>query len=110
MHIASRKRKTHLRNTPGYEEWSLLGVGEHATSGVVEAEVRGTVDDDTLDGYTESSVQSSKTVSLEDLGQAVAETRELTLSTGFTDIGSQPIYNAVGIVNIYFWQIDTMLA
>ncbi len=79
-----------LRNTPGNEEWSLLGVGKHATSGVVEAEVRGTVDNDTLDGYTESSVQSSKTVSLEDLGQAVAKTRELTLSTGFTDIGSQP--------------------
>jgi len=79
-----------LRDTPRNEEWSLLGVWEHATGCVIEAEVSGTVDDDTLDGYTEALVETSETVRLEDLGQAVSKTSELTLTSGFADISCQP--------------------
>ena len=85
------KSITYLRNTPRNQEGSLLGVGKHATGGVVEAEVGGTVDDDTLDGYTESSVETFDTVGLCDLAQAVTKTGELTLTTSFADIGGQPV-------------------
>lgn len=67
----------------------LLGVGQHAAGCVVEAEVGGAVDDDTLDGYTEAAVQAGDAVRLGDLAQAVAEAIELAGSAGLADISSQ---------------------
>lgn len=81
---------TDLRDTPGDEEWSFLGVGQHATSGVVESKVRGTIDNDTLDGYTETSVQTTNTIGFEDFRQTVTKTCEFTTSTCFTYISGQP--------------------
>lgn len=56
-----------LSDTPGDEETGLLGVGKHSLGCVEATEVRSSVDDDTLDGYAESSVQADQTVLLEDL-------------------------------------------
>jgi len=105
---------SHLCNGPWDINGSLLGVGEHALGGIVEAEEGGTVDDDALekkqsvfrvkvlrasiraawfsylDGHAETAVQTANAVRLEDLGQAVAETGEFTLSD-LADISCQPV-------------------
>lgn len=65
-----------------------LWVWQHTASSVVEAEVGRTVDDDTLDGYAETTVQTNQAIRLEDLAQTIAETLELTLATT-TDISGQ---------------------
>lgn len=78
-----------LSNSPRNQEWSVLGVGQHSLSSVEESEVRRSVDDNTLDRDSESSVQSNQTVGLEDLAKTVSETSEFTLSSSFADISSQ---------------------
>lgn len=57
-----------LGDHPLDQEWSLLGVGQHATGRIVETEVGSTVDDDALHGDVESTVQTNNTVSLDGLG------------------------------------------
>lgn len=78
-----------LRDGPADDERCVLGVGQHATGGVVESEVGGTVDDDALHGHAEASVETSQTVGLEDLAQTVAETLEFTLAVAFADVGGE---------------------
>lgn len=79
-----------LGDGPADVDGCVLGIGQHAASGIVEAEVGGTVDDDALDGHSEAAVQSNDAVALEDLGQAVAQTGELASST-LASISSQAV-------------------
>ncbi|GMS89316.1 hypothetical protein PENTCL1PPCAC_11491, partial [Pristionchus entomophagus] len=72
----------------GGEEVELLLRGEHHLGGVEHSEVSGTVDDDTLDGDEESSVQSDGSVGLGDLDQTISETLELTV-VGLSDVSGQ---------------------
>ena len=77
-----------LRDSPADDERCVLGIRQHATSSVVEAEVRGTVDDDTLHGHAETSVETGETVGLEDLADAVEETLVLA-RVGLAHVGGQ---------------------
>lgn len=70
-----------LSDSPADVDGGVLRIGQHTTSSIVEAEVGSTVDDDTLYGDTETTVQTNKTIRFEDLGQAVAETGEFTGTT-----------------------------
>lgn len=80
-----------LGDHPLDEERSLLGIGQHTSSRIVQAEVSGTVDDNALHGDVESTVQTDNTVSFEGLGQAVSQTGVLALSHALADISTQPI-------------------
>jgi hypothetical protein len=44
-----------------------------------------------LHRHTEATVQTNDAISLEDLGNAVTQTRELALVRTFADIGGQPV-------------------
>ena len=57
---------------------------------VKAAEVGRSVDDDALHGHVEAQVQPLDAVRLEDLGEAVAQTRELALGAALADVGRQP--------------------
>lgn len=72
--INRETRDTHLCDTPRNKEWRLFGIWQHTTGSVIETEVGSTVNDNTLNGYSEAAVQSGETVSLEDLAQAIAKT------------------------------------
>ena len=61
-----------LGNHPLDDQGGLLGVGQHATGRVVEAEIGSTIDDDTLDRDVESTVQADNAIRLNGLGQAVS--------------------------------------
>lgn len=78
-----------LSNSPRDEEGSVFRVGKHALCSVEEAEVRRSVDDDTLNGHSETSVQPNNAVRLERFRETVAQSSELSLSTRFADIGGQ---------------------
>lgn len=78
-----------LSDGPADDDGSVLGVGQHATRRVVEAEVGGAVDDDALYGHSEATVQADEAVGLEDLGEAVAEAAELALTGALADIGGE---------------------
>lgn len=78
-----------LGNTPRDEEASVLGIGQHSLGRVEETEVGGAVDDDTLHGHSESTVQTHNTVRLEDLGQTVTQTGELASAASLTDVSTQ---------------------
>jgi hypothetical protein len=52
-----------------------------------------------LDGHAETAVQTANAVRLEDLGQAVAETGEFTLSA-LADISCQPVQKIRFSLNI----------
>lgn len=80
---------TYLGNTPWDEESSVLRIGQHSLGSVEEAKVWSTVDDDSLDRHTKSSVQTHKTIRLEDLGETVTETVEFTAGTSLTDVSGQ---------------------
>lgn len=84
----------YLSNSPGYEKTSVLRVGQHPFGGVKATKVGGPVDDDSLDGHSETFVQTGDSVRLEHFGQTVSETVELPSSSGFTDIGGQSINDA----------------
>lgn len=77
-----------LSNQPGDDQWGVLGVRQHALGSVEESKVGGTVDDDTLDGDDESTVQTKSTVRFEDLDQTVAQSLEFTM-TSLAGISSQ---------------------
>ncbi len=67
------------------------GVVHHGLGGVVGAEVDGAVHDDTLNGTEKSGIQSAdESVSLVTLADAIEETFELTLRSGFADVGAEP--------------------
>ena len=70
-----------LSNSPADVDGGVLRIGQHTAGSIVEAEVGSTVDNDTLYGYTETTVQTNNTIRFEDLGQAVAKTGEFTLTT-----------------------------
>jgi len=78
-----------LSNSPREDEACALGVGQHALGCVVEAEEGSAVDDDTLDGHAEALVETTHTISLEDLHKAVTEAVELTLASTLADISSK---------------------
>lgn len=78
-----------LRDGPADDKRGVLGVGQHAARRVVEAEVRSTVDNDTLHRHAETSVQAGDTVGLGDLAEAVTETAELALALTLADVGGE---------------------
>lgn len=84
----TRDRGDSLRDGPADDEWCVLGVGQHATGGVIEAEVRRTVDDDTLHGHSEASVETTETVRLEDLADAVEQALVFT-GVSLADVGGE---------------------
>lgn len=57
--------------------------------GVVDAEVRRPVDDDSLHGHVEALVEPLEAVGLEDLDQAVAQAAELSPGASFAHVGGQ---------------------
>lgn len=77
-----------LGDHPGDDERRLLRVRQHALRGIEETEVRSSVDDNTLHGHDETSVQTERTVGLEDLHETVAQTGELTAAL-LAHIGGQ---------------------
>lgn len=80
---------TYLCNSEVDDEWRVLWIGQGTASCVVATEVGGTVDDDTLDGHAEATVQSSDTIRLHCLLDAIDETSILTVSIPLTDISTQ---------------------
>lgn len=57
-----------LSEAPHGEEVSLLGIGEeNGLTGIEGTEVRGSVNDDTNDGDSETSVETNETIRLVDL-------------------------------------------
>lgn len=78
-----------LGNHPVDDQWSVLGVGQHTTGSIVQTEVSSAVDDDTLNGDAEATVQTKDTIRFDGLGETVTQTTELAFGGTFTDIGSQ---------------------
>lgn len=91
---------TYLCNSPWDEEGCVLGVWQHALCSVEEAEVCGTVDDDALHRHTEATVETDNAISLEDLGNTIAQTGELTLVRTFANISSQPVIQSALYVSV----------
>lgn len=83
----------YLSDTPRNKEWRLFGIWQHTTGSIVETEIRCSINNDTLDGYSETTVKTGKAITFENLAQAITETTEFTFSASFTDISSQPIRN-----------------
>lgn len=78
-----------LGNSPSGEEVELLSVsGEDHLGGIEHSEVSGSVDDDSLHGDEESSVESNWSVRLDDLDKAVSESLEFTV-VGLSDISGK---------------------
>ena len=85
----SRSDCDNLGNSPSGEEVELLSVsGEDHLGGIEHSEVSGTVDDDSLDGDEESSVESNWSIRLDDLDEAVSESLEFTI-VGLSDISGK---------------------
>lgn len=57
---------------------------------VINSEVGSSVDDDALDGDTETLVETLQAIRLEDLAETVAQPTELTLGRSLAHVGSQP--------------------
>jgi hypothetical protein len=71
-----------LSESPHGEDGSLLGIGEeNGLAGIEATEVRSAVGDDSNDGDTETSVESSGTLLGGDGLEAVNETSELSVAT-----------------------------
>ena len=77
-----------LGDHPRNNERRLLWIWQHAFGGIEESEVGSSVDNDTLHRHHETSVQTERTVGLEDLHKTVAETGEFTAAL-FAHIGGQ---------------------
>ena len=77
-----------LGDHPGDDERRLLRIWQHALGGIEESEVGSSVDNNTLHGHDEASVQTERTVGLEDLHETVTQTGELTAAL-LADIGGQ---------------------
>lgn len=78
-----------LSDGPADDDGCVLGVGQHTARRIVETEICSTVDNDTLYGYTETSVQTDESIRLEDLADAVTETGELALAIALTDVSGE---------------------
>lgn len=87
--LASRGIVTHLCNSEVDNERRVLWIGQWATSGVVTTEVGSTVDDDTLDWYAETAIQSNCAVGLQCLLDTVDQAIVLTICSSLTDISTQ---------------------
>lgn len=81
----------YLSDSPADDERGVLGVGKHSSGSVIEAEVGGSVDDDTLDWYSEATVQTAQAIGFEDFGQAVTQTAEFTFASGLAYVSGQPM-------------------
>jgi len=99
MDYKNSQGRTCLSNSPWDEEGCVLGVWQHALSCVKEAEVCGTVDDDALHRHTKATVETDNAISLEDLGNTIAQTGELPLVCTFANISSQPAIQPAPIFN-----------
>ena len=84
----SIKIARNLSNGPSGEEVELLIGREDSLGGIEHSEVSSTVDDDSLDGDEESTVQSDRSVGLDDLEDTVGESLEFTVSS-LSDISSE---------------------
>lgn len=80
---------SYLSDTEVHDEWRVLGVGQWAASCVVATEVGSAVDDDTLNGHAEATVQSNDAVGLDGLLDAVNQAVVLAVSSSFADISTQ---------------------
>lgn len=80
---------SYLSNTEVDNEWRVLRVGQRTAGCVVATEVCGTVDDDTLNGHAETTVQANGTIGLQCLLDTVDQTVVLTVSSAFTNISTQ---------------------
>lgn len=78
-----------LGDHPVDDQRSVLGIGQHATGGIVETEVGSAVDDDALHGDVEATVETDNAIGLHGLDQTVAQAFELTLSHALADISAQ---------------------
>lgn len=85
----ARDGRDDLSDRPGDDNVRVLRVGQHSFGCVEEAKVSSSVDDDTLDGHTEATVQTDDTVRLGDLLQTVDKTGELTFTSSFANIGAE---------------------
>src|SRR5690606_213516 len=78
----------------GGEEVTLKGSDEENwLDGIVHTEVQTTVDDDTEDGWTETTVETGNTIGSEGLLVDVDETVELTLTS---DLGGLVVVGKTG--------------
>lgn len=80
---------SYLSNTEVHDEWRVLGVGQGAAGCVVATEVGSAVDDDTLNGHAEATVQSNDAVGLDGLLDAVNQAVVLAVSSSLADISTQ---------------------
>lgn len=78
-----------LSDGPADDERGVLGIRQHAAGGIVEAEVCGAVDNDTLHRHSKASVETDDSIRLGDLAQAVSEAFELALAVAFADVGGE---------------------
>ncbi|GMR42213.1 hypothetical protein PMAYCL1PPCAC_12408, partial [Pristionchus mayeri] len=77
-----------LSDSPSSEEVELLLRCENHLGSVEHSEISGTVDDDTLDGDEESSVETDGSVGLDDLDQAISKTLELS-AVALSDVSTK---------------------
>lgn len=80
---------SYLSNTEVDDEWRVLGVGQRTASCVVATEVGSTVDDDTLNGHAESTVQSNDAIGLHGFLETVNQAVVHAVSCSLADISTQ---------------------
>ena len=80
---------TYLCDGPGDEDGGVLRVRQHSLGSIEATEVGRTIDDDTLNGHVESTVQTDDTVRLDRLLQTVEQTVELTLAGTATNVRTE---------------------
>jgi hypothetical protein len=83
------KNFSYLSNTEVDNEWRVLGIRQRTASCVVATEVGGTVDDDTLNGHAEATVQSSDAIGFHGLLETIDQAVVLTICCSLTDISTQ---------------------
>ena len=80
---------SYLCNSEVDNEWRVLGVRQRTTSCVVATEVCSTIDDDTLNGHAEATVQTDDTVRFHCLLDTIDQAIVLTVSSTFANISTQ---------------------
>lgn len=79
----------YLCNSEVDDEWWVLWIWQWSTSSVVATEVSSTIDDDTLDWYTEATVQADWTIRFQCLLDTINQASVLTISIAFANISTQ---------------------
>jgi hypothetical protein len=79
----------YLSNTEVDNEWRVLWIRQRTAGSVVATEVGSTVDDDTLNGHAEATVQANDTVGLQCLLDTVNQAIVLTICSSLADISTQ---------------------